>query len=78
MQPQQTYGEFSKVNDRGDLIYRTAYSPADAIRFQFDGWQKVEPLPPIQPVPPSAPAERATGRARTTPAESATRDQPTN
>jgi len=42
----RTYGVWVKATDDGEEIRRTAHSSAEAVQFRFDGWQKVEPLPP--------------------------------
>jgi hypothetical protein len=60
----EDYGEYFKIRSDGEAIYRRAFSPSDVIRFRFDGWQKVEPLPPAPPAPK---AERP-ARTRPTPA----------
>lgn len=70
------FGTWVKQGPDGQIT-RTATTPAQAVKFQFDGWQRQEPLPPATvpaevPQPPiqkgaggPAPA-RTPSRTRTT------------
>jgi hypothetical protein len=66
--PQPPHGVWVKYTN-GRLIERHAYSPADAVRFRFDGFEKREPLPEIRRPnvePPARTATRATTPTKTT------------
>ena len=61
----KTHGTWVKYTDDGRLIERVAYSPADAVRFRYDGFEKQEPLPEIRRPhvePPARPAKATKAR----------------
>jgi hypothetical protein len=49
------YGEFTKTID-GRKYRRIAYTPAQAVKFKFDGWVEVPPKRMPKPATPAGPA----------------------
>ncbi len=72
---QQDHGTWVKYADDGRRMERVAYSPADAVKLRFDGWERQDPLPE-QPGPitrgTTAPKSPSVNRPVTPPADTKT------